>query len=189
MMEDTVRRVCSAALVRLSGETDWAGACMALDLPGTFATGSVNKAMGVLNSSQNSETFALALHDLAARLEALPVKANFHARRYALTWFLELSEPEWKELEWQQGLRPGRHEGRRRHIAANLWAQVTGGDWRLSPALRGRKAGPARDMYLRFVRSDLPELQEVLTARAVQMAAELDVQCPDLMLMFPEAGA
>jgi hypothetical protein len=186
MQEDTTRRVCSAALVRLSGQTDWAGACMALDLPTTFSTGAVNKAMGVLNALNHSEAFAVALHDLALRLEALRDKANYHARRFALRDLNEVSLDEWKDLEWQSMVLPGRHEGRRRNIAAYLWAQVTGGDWRLAPALRGMKAGPARDMYVRFQGRDLVALRPLLDARAAQMAANIDIVCPELRLDFPE---
>ena len=185
LQEDTARRVCSAALVRLAGQTDWAGACMALDLPTTFSTGGVNKAMGVLNTLNHSEAFAVALHDLAVRLESLPGKADYHARRYALESLTEISLDDWKSLESQSHVHPGRHEGRRRNIAAYLWAQVTGGDWRLAPALRGMKTGPTRDMYLRFESRDLIQLRPLLDVRAAQMAASIDLVCPELRLDFP----
>lgn len=142
LLDNTSRRVCSAALVRLAGETTWAAACNMLDLP--FTSGGINKAMGVLNALQNSHAFALALHDLAARLEALPVKANYQVCRSALDNLTEISMDEWKIFTDQSSFLQEWRQGRRRHIAVWLWARVTGGYWRLAPALRGISVRPGR---------------------------------------------
>ena len=186
MMEFTLRRVCSAALVRLVLKTDWLGACNALEFPVTFATGACNKAMGVVNNLQNASAFAEALHDLAGRLGALPNKANFHARRFALRTFLELSSADWDELVFETSARPGKNAGKRRHAAVFIWEKVTGGDSKLAPALRGMTPGPARDMYVRFLKQDMGTLGPALMDRAYQIAAALDAGHPELMLEFPE---
>ncbi|GGJ71286.1 TniQ family protein [Deinococcus aquiradiocola] len=186
MMESTLRRVCSAALVRLGGQTDWQGACSALEFPTTFATGACNKAMGVLNNLQNGEAFARALHDLAARLGALPSKANFHARRFELREFVTMRSADWDDLVFETSARPTKNTGKRRHAAVFIWEQVTGGDFRLAPALRGMSPGPARDMYIRFLKQDLGTLGPALMDRAHQLAAFLDAGHPELMLDFPK---
>jgi len=186
MAEPTLRRVCSAALVRLSLKSDWLGACNALGFPVTFAKGGCNKAMGVINGLQNTTAFAEALHDLAGRLGALPGRANFHARRFALLDFLELSPGEWDEIALEHLRKPGKNWGKRRHAAVFIWEKVTGGDWRLAPALRGMAPGPARDMYVRFLKQDEGMLGPSLMIRARRMATELDTGYPELMLELPE---
>jgi len=181
----TNRQLCSAALVKLVRETTWAGAFRMLDLPDM--RGRASKAMALLNAPQNSHAFALALHDLAARLEALPVRANYQVRRLALDGLTEIPADEWQVFTEQYSFLQGwRQQRRRRHIAVWLWAQVTGGDWRLAPALRGMNVSQARTNYKRSVWQDLPKLHLLLSARAAQMAAEIDVACPELRLEFPQ---
>ena len=186
MMEATLRRVCSAALIRLGGQTDWQGACNALEFPATFAKGACNKAMGVLNNLQTGEAFAQALHALAARLGALPSRANFHARRFELRAFITMKSVDWDDLVFETSCRPTKNAGKRRHAAVFIWEKVTGGDSRLAPAFQGMAPGPARDMYVRFLKQDLGTLGPALMDRAHHLAAVIDSRHPELMLDFPE---
>ncbi len=142
--------------------------------------------MGMMNALQHNQNFVLALHHLAARLEALPVKANYQARRTALDGLTRISMHQWQVLTGQTS-RPLRwREGRRRNTAVWLWAHVTGGDWRLAPGLRGRKSRAFRHTYLRFIQRDLAILSPLLSVGAARMAADIDVVCPELRLEFPQ---
>ena len=182
--DDTCRQVCSAALISLAGETTWAGAFRMLDLP--FTSTGLNMAMGMMNALQHNQNFVLALHDLAARLEALPVKANYQARRTALDHLTKISLNQWKVLTGQTSSQSWWRQGRRRNIAVWLWAHVTGGDWRLAPGLRGTRSSMSRNTYMKFVKQDLAILSPLLSVGAARMAADIDVACPELRLEFPQ---
>jgi TniQ len=155
------RRVCSMALVRLSGPYTWAQAADALSLPASHATGAANSAVGLLAAGGHDAAFRDALHALARQLSLRPDRVNYRVRRERLATLSTLSLEDWQAVAGRAGLLGLKAEARRRNAAAWVWAEVTGGDARLSPALnQGDEVRASRvEMYRRFREDDLPVLR------------------------------
>lgn len=155
------RRVCSMALVRLCGPYTWAQAADALSLPASHATGSANSAMGLLAAGGYDAAFRDALHGLAERLSGQPSRVDYRGRRERLAGLMTLSPDDWQAVGRNAGLEGIKDASRRRSAAAWVWAEVTGGDPRLSPALNtgdGNRRSRL-EMYRRFSADDLPDLR------------------------------
>ncbi|GBF03879.1 hypothetical protein DAERI_010051 [Deinococcus aerius] len=166
--DDPARRVISMNLVKLAEDVSWLSAAHTLGLPPSTATGSANNVMGVITTLGRSEDFALALHDLAYRLSTRADKVDYAARRRAFENYEEVPYDTWCELLRGTGRDPGHLHGKHRVAAAWVWARVTEGDWRLSPAFQQGPltAGTYSELYRRFRLNDLPRLQPVLEAYA-----------------------
>ncbi|WP_345464237.1 TniQ family protein [Deinococcus carri] len=169
--EDYARRVVSMALVKLTADYSWVQTAEALDLPRGSGTGSANKVMGVLNALGRADAFAGALHALAATLHGRGDLTDYAALRRRLEDFSEVPWDVWCDIAGPTQCLPGKHGGKNRFAAAYVWAQATGGDWRLSPALRGRNHLMQRDMYRRFEKEDLMHVQSGLDDLAADLAA------------------
>ncbi|MEW6421380.1 MAG: TniQ family protein [Deinococcota bacterium] len=169
--EDYARRVVSMALVKLTANYSWVQAAEALGLPPGSGTGSANKVMGVLNALQRADTFAEALHALAAELHTRKNHTDYAALRRRLEDFSEVPWDIWCDVTHSTRCLPGKHGGKNRFAAAYVWAQATGGDWRLSPALQGPKPLVQREMYQRFLREDFQYVQSRLDDLAAALIA------------------
>ena len=62
-------------------------------------------------------------------------KVNYAAARRALAHLQDIPPEDWKRVCEAAGLGVGKQGGRSRYCAAWLWAELTGGDWHLAPAL------------------------------------------------------
>ncbi len=164
--EDYGRRVCSMALVRLSGDYTWREAAEALELPPKPAVGMATKVVGVLEAGGHAETFTEHMRDLALRLSSDPKRVNYVERRRALSDFTEIVWKDWRAICSKAGIRIGKKGGRNRYAAVWLWCYLTEGDFRLSPGLQIRSSANGREVYSRFLQSDLPNLTKPLKAYA-----------------------
>ena len=155
---ESVRRFCSMALVRAAHGCTWQEAALLLGLP--QRSGRVVSAALVsrLSAAGHAELFAQRLREAASWLDAQPARVDYAERRRRLVGLCDVGEPAWRALCARCGASPGRG-GRSRFAAAWLWSELTGGDYRLAPALRGRAPASARDGYRRFLASDLNRLQ------------------------------
>jgi TniQ len=168
MESSYARRVCSMALVRLCGPYTWVQAADALSLPASHATGSANSAMGLLAAGGHDAAFRDALHSLAERLSRQPSRVDYRGRRERLAGLMTLSRGDWQVVAKGAGIEGVKDTARRRSAAAWIWAQVTGGDPRLSPALNTGEGNrrSRMEMYRRFETHDLPVFRRELDALA-----------------------
>ena len=166
MRDDYARRVLSMAVVKLSGPLSWAQAATALELPGSSATGSANKFMGLIAALGRTDRFGRALHDVAAELSANTDRTDYAALRRRFDTFTEIDYDVWSDLARLAGVPPGKRHGKNRFAAAWVWARVTGGDFRLSPALTTGTFGAQRDQYARFLNEDFYRIGTALGAFA-----------------------
>ena len=166
MRDDSARRVLSMALVKLTGPLSWAQAATELKLPASSATGSANKFMGLIATLGRTNQFGLALHHVAAELAANPVRTDYDALRRRFDMFTEIDYDAWSVLATLSGVMPGKRGGKHRFAAAWVWASVTGGDFRLSPALGAGTSGAQRDQYARFLKEDFARIRPALAAFA-----------------------
>lgn len=159
------------ALVKLCGTFSWAEAAAALGLPASSATGSANKLMGVIAALGRTGGFALALHRKAAELSASTERTDYAALRKQFSAFTEIDYDVWRDLAQLAGVLPGKRHGKNRLAAAWVWVRITGGDFRLSPALAGTQ-GPKlrqREQYARFLKNDFVRLAPALETFAVSL--------------------
>lgn len=169
--EDYARRVVSMALVKLTADYSWVQAADALGLPQSSGTGSANKVMGVLGALGRADAFAGVLHALALELHTREHHTDYAALRRRLEDFSEVPWEVWQDVTRDTRCFPGKQGGKNRFAAVYIWAVATQGDWRLAPALQGKKHLVQRDMYRRFVNDDLPHVQEALDDLAADLAA------------------
>ena len=159
---DYARRVCSMALVRLTGPHTWKQAAEALDLPPREGYGMANKVVSTLNSTRDADLFHSRLRELAAQIAGDPGRINYGVRRRALSGLTEIGREEWKGVCRDAGVPPGKRGGKSRYAATWLWSRLTEGDYRRSPGLRAKDGEAEREMYRRFVKQDLPDLEVAL---------------------------
>lgn len=144
------RRFVSLAAVKSFGGT-WVDAATELDLPEPAASYS-KKAMPLINRQGHGRLF---LNEIAAWVDALrrqnePI--DYQQRRRLLASLRDLPRAMWSSACKQAGIRRGERGRRSRYVAAWLWADLTQGDWRLSPAMKAMADEPnAREIYVKLI--------------------------------------
>ena len=155
------RRFCSMAAVKLLGGT-WLHAAAALDLP-VSAARQASSFIWHLNRTGNYEKFDRALRDWVVLLNDPASWFDLRKRRQALDAVTEFPASDWIELCRQVGMSPGRG-GRSRFAVAWMWADATGGDWRLSPVLVGASKRGQATQYQALMNALQPRMKAVLRA-------------------------
>lgn len=149
------RRFCSIAFANALGAVTVAEAVRALDLPRS-AIATAYEWRRRLAVEQKVDLFQERIEALLP-IVAARTRPNLAQRRRKLQAFAEVPTAEWSRICAEAGLGPGRPINRR-YAAAWLWAEITGGDYRLSPAVislvnEGRPPAVVNDRVRRFVRS------------------------------------
>lgn len=161
--EITGRRICSLAAIKLLGFT-WAEATQILELP----MNAVETAQTILSSLKRAGRFADFVRELrrwALELSHAPDKTDFQIRRDALRSAADFPVAKWKALCERGGIAPG-HKGRSKYAAAWMWADATGGDWRLAPSFRRAFPKELAKHWKRMMKIILPNMEAVLRAEA-----------------------
>jgi hypothetical protein len=146
----TGRRFVALAAVKSFGCT-WIDAAVQLDLPEQAARYST-KAMPLINGQGVERLF---LEEIMAWVECLrrqdpPI--DYQRRRRCLRDLQDLPPRMWSMACKQAGIRKGEKGRRSRYVAAWLWAELTQGDWRLSPAMQAMTDEPnAREIYVTLI--------------------------------------
>lgn len=175
LLESHARSFCSMALVKLLGHT-WAEAARELDLPQTMHR-FPNRAIMVLNQQGLYEQFVIELHRWAAQLSEQSRKNDYAAIRRGLENFQNIPTKDWKSVCAAAEVRVGNPGGRSRYAAAWLWADLTGGDWRLAPALQSKAYGPdQREVYRVMEKTLLPHLAPHLRQLGQRLLSEIEDQ-------------
>ncbi|MBZ9752496.1 TniQ family protein [Deinococcus sp. HMF7604] len=166
-----IRSFITMDLVRLCGEYSWVEAARELGfLPGQ-ATGSANKAVGLLNSRGVYSTYLERLHNVAAHLESVESPFNFGQCRRRFADLLAFPFEDWR-LEMQaRDLHPGKPGGKNKWAAAHAWALLTAGHPRRAPVFRElgeREYKNQLEIFYRFNRDHLDNLWPLIRALSIQ---------------------
>lgn len=156
--EDTVRAFASMHLIKtITGDT-WPEAATRLGLPGkaSICAALVHR----ITTAGTRQDFLDATENLIRKLDAGEIEIVNYAERRHLLRGVDTIPP-----EVLQGCAPGLHAtaARRKNGAAWLWSTLTGGHPWDAPAW-GREAPTEnqREVYRRFRRFNLPQLQDAL---------------------------
>ena len=153
--ETQARRFCSIIFAQAVGASTVSRAVAALGLPASGVTTAYEWTRR-LAAEDKLDQFQAAIESLLSVVAARD-RPNLAERRRMLEGFTEVPADDWSHLCAEVGLGVGRQINRR-YAAAWLWAEVTGGDYRVSPAAaslvsEGRKPSVVNDRIRRFARS------------------------------------
>lgn len=176
------RRFVAMAAVKSFGGT-WKEAAEALDLPAE-AIRYTNKAVGLINSQNLQQSFLIAIASWVRELKSAPIDYQRSRRRLEA---LEAVPPRlWTQFCRETNVSRGQADRRRRYVAAWLWAELTSGDWRLSPALISLgDTENAREIY----RCLIQEIGDQLPQLAVRAQSLLRPNSPPLALSLTDGAA
>lgn len=164
VQESSARRFCAMALVKLSGDYTWGQSAAQLDFPVKVGIRLANHCITILGQTGQKELFGEALHEIAKRLSNNQQKVNYGRRREVLSTLSDVPTESWSEICRAAGITVG-HPGRRsRYAAVWLWAELTGGDWRMAPGLAGENTESARTVFAKLRRTIIPKLASHLRA-------------------------
>lgn len=160
--EDYARRFCSMSFVKLCGNYSWGEAAELLDLPQRQCIKMANRCVGFLVDETVKKQFARALHRLAHRLSIDQERIDHGERRTRFANLTDIPTEDWLHICARGGITPG-HPGRRsRYAAVWLWSELTGGDWKLSPALKGENSENVREVYRQMCKTIIPKIETPL---------------------------
>ena len=157
------RRTCSIAALKLLGFT-WAEATQMLELP-MNAAGTAQTIMNRLTRAGRFTDFVRELRRWALELSRAADRTDFQIRRDALRACADFPVAKWKALCETGGISPG-HKGRSKYAAAWMWADATGGDWRLAPSFRRAAPKELAVRWNKMMKIILPNMKAVLRAEA-----------------------
>ena len=161
------RWFCSAVLVRLSGDYDWAEAADLLGIPSHMFVHAAKKRMRHLNSTDRVGLFDERIHMVAQKLANSSSKVDYGRRRRLLADFEEIDRAYWDEhCDSSLPKRPIRDIQRRIFGAVWSWAHVTEGYYLLSPWFREHNDELWRRRYDRFLTYSLDAVRTPLIAFA-----------------------
>jgi len=164
VQEGSARRFCAMALVKLCGEHTWGQSAFELALPIKAGVKMANQCMTILGTTGLKKEFGEALHYTATGLSKTQNKVDYRRRREMLSTFCDIPVEIWSDICRAAGLTVG-HPGRRSRFAAVwLWAELTGGDWRLAPGLAGENTESSRTVYNKLNTTIMPRLSPYLRA-------------------------
>ena len=123
---------------------------------------------------------------VADRLKAESNPIDYQARREALSSFVDIAEADWDNICKGSGVEYLRRftVGRRKSAASWVWATLTGGDFRLAPALGiAQLVGEPRKYAVKrycdwFVVEGLPPIRDELEKYALQLLVERNLEGP-----------
>lgn len=164
VQEFSARRFCAMALVKLCGKHTWGQAALELELPVKAGIKMANQCITILGATQLKEEFGRALHDTAVVLSSTQSRVDYRRRRKMFLAFSDIPTEIWADICRSAGISAGQPGRRSRYAAVWLWAELTGGDWRLAPGLAGENTVSARTVYNKLNVTLMPKLASHLSA-------------------------
>lgn len=173
VLSQTGRRFCAMAAAKSFG-LSWADSASILELP-SQAVSFTKKAVPLLNRLGHQRAFLDAISAWLKHLRLADEPVDYQARRLLLREFADVPAPLWETTCHKTGIQTGQRGRRSRYAAAWLWAELTQGDWRLSPAMITLQDAPnAREIYTRMIRSDLEPALEALRVTGQSLLSTFD---------------
>lgn len=158
VQESSARRFCAMALVKLCGEHTWGQSALELELPVKAGVKMANQCITILGTRGFKAEFGRTLHDTASSLSKRKNKVDYRRRRKILSTFSDIPAEIWSDICSSAGINAGQPGRRSRYAAVWLWAELTGGDWRLAPGLAGENTDSARTVYNKLNATIMPTL-------------------------------
>lgn len=128
------RRICSMALLKITGRYTWLMAAQELEMP-PHQDSAVADLMSILYKDDATDTFRERLRELAHRTIDNPDPVNYGFRRRLLARFTAITPEDWVRLCADAEVRPD-EDGLALRAATWIWCHLTGGDPRLSPMIK-----------------------------------------------------
>lgn len=134
------------------------------ELPDRFVMGGVSRAIQLVRASAGAGELERELNLFADEFADDPAKVDFRSRRELLWWFTDIPAADWTEIASASGVSKGKSGGRSVQSAAWLWAHLTQGDVKRSPALRSLRhdRSSITTVHGAFVKKWLPPLRDQL---------------------------
>jgi hypothetical protein len=169
----SARRFCATALVKLCGNFSWAQAAAELRLPTESSVKMANRCMTILKKNGTKDLFARKLRKVSEGLSNDSNKIDYGARRKFLSTFTYISAKNWDGICRAGNIFPG-YDSRNRYAAVWLWAELTGGDWRLAPGIEEKNRDSFRDVYRVLSKTMIPKLAPRLRAYGEILLQEIE---------------
>lgn len=174
VQENSARRFCAMALVKLSGQHTWGQSALELGLPVKAGIKMANQCITILGTAGLKEAFGEELRAIATGLSKSQNKIDYRTRREMLSTFSDIPTKIWSEICCAADIDVGQPGRRSRYAAVWLWAELTGGDWRLAPGLAGENTESARTVYSKLCKTILPMLASRLCMYGSTLLQERD---------------
>lgn len=174
VQENSARRFCAMALVKLCGQHTWGQSALELGLPVKAGIKMANQCITLLGIAGLKEAFGEELRTIATGLSKSQNKIDYRRRREMLSTFSDIPPKIWSEICCAADIDVGQPGRRSRYAAVWLWTELTGGDWRLAPGLAGENTASARTVYSKFYKTILPMLASRLCVYGSTLLQERD---------------
>jgi len=163
VQECSARRFCAMALVKLCDGHTWGQAALELELPVKAGIKMANQCITILGATRLKEEFGRALQDTAVSLSSKQSRVDYRRRRKMFSTFSDIPTEIWEDICRSAGINTGQPGRRSRYAAIWLWAELTGGDWRLALGLAGENTNSARTVYNKLNATLMPRLASHLS--------------------------
>jgi TniQ len=168
---DLSRQFCSMVAVKLIGYT-WSEAGAALELRES-ADRQANHYMTQLARRGIQAEFFQEMRSWAQEFSRTHTKTDYKMRRDALRLRTDFDADEWISICGAANINTGASGGRSKYCAAWMWAQLTSGDWTLSPPFGGETSDSQRQVYMKLMYKILPKnLKSILIEKGNQLVEE-----------------
>ncbi|MFB9992528.1 TniQ family protein [Deinococcus oregonensis] len=159
MKKDYAQRFCSMALIKTLEQCSWAEAARFLELPAKAGAAMASRAFRFLQPEVKA-VFLYKLQEIAigAMCPFSVTMIDYQQRRHDFSQLSAINPDTWKRLCREADCSPGKRDGKARFAAAWLWSFLTGGDYRLAPALNREPQSQQWEQYQRFRTTSLNEL-------------------------------
>ena len=164
VQDNSARRFCAMALVKLCGQHTWGQSALELGLPVEPGIKMANQCITILGTAGLKEAFGEELRAIATGLSKCQNKIDYRRRREMLSTFCDIPTKIWSEICCAADIDVGQPGRRSRYAAVWLWTELTGGDWRLAPGLAGENTESARTVYAKLDKTIMPKLASRLCA-------------------------
>jgi hypothetical protein len=174
VQENSARRFCAMALVKLCGQHTWGQSALELGLPVKAGIKMANQCITMLGTAGLKEAFGEELRAIATGLSKSQNRIDYRRRREMLSTFFDIPTKIWSEICCAADIDVGQPSRRSRYAAVWLWTELTGGDWRLAPGLAGENTESARTVYSKLCKTILPMLASRLCVYGSTLLQERD---------------
>lgn len=171
--ERVARGACSVMLLErlVAGPRERLGTYLGYDPRRT--RGGISRAIQLASAGPKGVHLDQELHSLIARRTAAARHVDYQTRRERLSWLQEIPMEAWERIAKSSSIRLGKPGGRRTQSAMWLWAHLTEGDSRMSPAflaqLPSRPRNSITTSYDTFCTRTLPKVYAALVAYGLEI--------------------
>jgi len=171
--ERVARAACSVMLLErlVAGPRERLGTYLGYDV--RRIRGGISRAIQLASAGAKGVQIGEEVRSLIASRTAAARHVDFQARRERLSWLQEIPAEAWQRITKSSRIMLGKPGGRRTQSAMWLWAHLTEGDSRMSPAflaqLPSRPRNSVTTSYDSFCTRTLPKVRTALVAYGLEI--------------------